>query len=658
MNIETHKFGAEVGRLLHLVIHSLYKNKDIFLRELISNASDACDKLKFIALSNPELMGDDAELNICISFNKTARTITITDNGIGMSGDELAENLGTIAKSGTAEFIKHAGEIGKDRGVELIGQFGVGFYSAFMVAESVDVESVKAGETRAHLWHSKGEGEFTISRLEIGGLDSEKASLKRGTRITLHLLESEAKYLDFFKLEYIIRAYSDHISHPVILWDEEADAQSSAGGEKKRVNSAAALWSRPKSEITLEQYNEFYRHVSHAIDEPWHIIHNKNEGKLEYTNLLFIPSRRPFDIFHPDRMRRIKLYVKRVFITEDELDIIPHWLRFIRGVVDSEDLPLNVSRETLQNNAMLERIKSAISKRVLKELSDRLAKSKDDYLKFWENFGQILKEGLCEATPYKTEILQVSLFRSTSHEEFVSLADYGGRMIDGQEKIYYLCCDSYEDGLKNPMVEGFKSRGIEVLLFTDTVDDFWVNVIGDYEGKELVSISRSGIDLSFANAGEKKAKDSENRHDNAKNGEYNSDNSADITNLVSRLKQFYAEKATDYVSDVRISAKLVETPATLASDGKGMDMRLEKYLFAQQQIHSRSAKIMEINPNHPIIEAMSRLIHNENGGESFQEVALMVLDQALIIAGEEPVNASEFSRRLTKLMKNSILESA
>jgi len=419
MTTEKHSFGAEISKLLHLMIHSLYTNKDIFLRELVSNASDACDKLRYESVTHPALLAGDNDLKITLSSDKDARIITITDNGIGMNRDDLIANLGTIARSGTQEFIKTLAKSEKQEAessdFQLIGQFGVGFYSGFIIADKIRVVSLKAGETQGYAWESEGTGEFTIE---------EVAGARRGTQIILHVKEGEEEYLDKFRLRHIVQTYSDHISFPIEFTGED--------GSNEVLNRASALWMRPKSEITEEQYKEFYHHVSHSPDTPWMTIHNKVEGKVEYTNLLFIPSVQPFDLFHPDRKRRVKLYVKRVFITDEGTDIVPQYLRFLRGVVDSEDLPLNISREVLQQNPVLDKIRESLVKRLLSDLSRKVEKEPENYETFWKNFGAVLKEGLCEHSSPKENILEVCRFYSTATEKTCGLEDYISRMKPGQ----------------------------------------------------------------------------------------------------------------------------------------------------------------------------------------------------------------------------------
>lgn len=620
---ETLGFSAEVAKVLHLMIHSLYTNKDIFLRELVSNASDACDKLRYEAVLKPELLGDTPALGITLSLDKDKKTVTVTDNGIGMNKQELISNLGTIARSGTQEFIKSLGEGDRKEAVQ-IGQFGVGFYSAFIVADNITVISRKAGEDTAHAWESDGVGQFKVTPLE--------GSHPRGTSIILHIRDDAAEYLDKHRLKYIVQTYSDHISFPIRFKDSDATEET--------FNSAAALWARPKQEITDAQYIEFYHHVAHSPDTPWMTLHNKNEGALEYTNLLFIPSIQPFDLFHPDRKRRVKLYVKRVFITDEGTDLVPHYLRFLRGIIDSEDLPLNISRESLQKNTILDRIRDSAVKRVLGELKKHADKSPEDYATFWNNFGAVLKEGLCEAMSPKEQILEACRFFSSTENKLVSLDDYITRMKPGQEHIFYLTGDHVEKLKLSPQIEGFNKRGIEVLLLSDHVDDFWVNVVQDYKKHPLKSVTRSNIDLDALN---NDAKDSEQ--------EKAADGSPDMTALIELLKKLYA---TD-VKDVRITHKLADSPMCLCVEDGAMDIRLERFLKEQKQIHNSFAKVLEINPKHPIIRSLAiRAAKNAEDDPIIKDTALLLLDQAKIIGGMEIADIHSFSLRINKFIEKNM----
>ncbi|MGB8843452.1 MAG: molecular chaperone HtpG, partial [Aliidongia sp.] len=459
---ETRSFQAEVSRLLDIVAHSLYSDKKVFLRELISNASDACDRLRYLALTQPELGAAEGKYRVVLTLDKDARTLTLADNGIGMSADELVENLGTIARSGTAAFVKQLSQANKSD-VAMIGQFGVGFYSSFMVADRVEVVSRKAGDTEAHSWSSDGKGEFTVA-------PAEKA--ETGTRIVLHLKEDETDYLSPVRLRHVVKTYADHIALPIVLIED---------GKEEVLNTASALWTRPKSEITPEQYKEFYHAVGHGFDEPWLTLHWKAEGTLEYTNLLFVPSSKPFDLFDPARKHNIRLYVRRVFVTDDCADLLPAYLRFAKGVVDSEDLPLNISRETLQANPMIAKIRQGLTKRLLGDLAKKATDAPDEFAKFWENFGAVLKEGLYEDFEQRETILGFARFRSTGGEALVSLDEYIGRMKPGQKAIYTITGDKLEIALKSPQLEGYRAKGVEVLVLTDPVDEFWLPNIGKFK---------------------------------------------------------------------------------------------------------------------------------------------------------------------------------
>ncbi|MGH7007795.1 MAG: molecular chaperone HtpG, partial [Stellaceae bacterium] len=462
MTAEKRNFEAEVSRLLEIVAHSLYSEREVFLRELVSNASDACDRLRYLALTQPELVKGDTAYRITLTADAAARTLTVADNGIGMSRDELIDNLGTIARSGTSAFVKNlSGDQRKD--VALIGQFGVGFYSAFMVADGVEVLSRRAGEETAHLWVSNGKGDYTV---DSGTKES------RGTAVTLHLKEDAAEFTDPARLRAVVKRHSDHIAVPIVLRDQ---------GKDETINAASALWLRPKSEIAAEQYRKFYHHVGHAFDEPWLTLHSRAEGTLEYTSLLFVPSAKPFDLFDPERKHQVKLYVKRVFVTDDCQPLLPAYLRFLKGVVDSEDLPLNISREMLQANPMLTRMRAQITKRVLGELAKKAKDAPGEYATFWDNFGAVLKEGLYEDREQRDELLALTRFRSTAGDGLVSLDEYVARMKPGQKAIYTISGDTPERVARSPQLEGFRARGVEVLLLTDPVDEFWLPALGAYK---------------------------------------------------------------------------------------------------------------------------------------------------------------------------------
>jgi len=484
---EKREFQAEVTKVLDLVINSLYSNKEIFLRELISNASDACDKLRYTALTEKKLIDPGTELTITISVDKKTKSIIVSDNGIGMNHDELIENLGTIAKSGTTAFLEGlSGDKKKD--ADLIGQFGVGFYACFSVANKVEVISRRAGEEKAWLWSSEGAGSFTI-------VESERES--QGSTITVYLNKDSKEYLEEARIQNIIKTYSDHISIPIQM--EKTDGKEITVDQ---LNSGSAIWTRAKSDISKEQYKEFYHHVGHVFDDPWLTLHNKAEGKIEYTNLLFIPSSKPFDLMNPERKHKVKLYVKRVFITDDCEDLMPGYLRFVRGIVDSEDLPLNVSREMLQHNVLVSHIKKALMKRVFSELKKKSTKKPDEYATFWDNFGAVLKEGLYEDHENRETLLELSRFNTTTSDEITSLHDYSERMNEGQTEIFYITGDDGEMLKASPQIEGFKARDIEVLLLTDPVDEFWLSMVGQYNDKPFKSVTSGDINLETIKRGD------------------------------------------------------------------------------------------------------------------------------------------------------------
>ncbi len=617
MTQEKKKFNAEVGKVLHLMIHSLYTNKEIFMRELISNSSDACDKLRYLGQTDSNLIKDGIDFKITVKLDKEAKTIIIHDNGIGMNRDDLNENLGTIAKSGTQSFMdKLSGDNKKDS--LLIGQFGVGFYSSFMVADQITVTSRKAGEDKLYTWYSDGQGEYTISETD--------RNFRRGTEVVLHIKPEEKTFIDHSRLKHIIKNYSDHIAIPIVFEDEN--------GNENQVNSSSALWRRSKSEITKDQYQEFYKSVSHATDEPWVTMHNRNEGVIEFTNLLYIPSTKTFDLFHPNRKCRVKLYIKRVFIADKNIDIVPQYLRFLRGVVDSEDLPLNISRESLQHNSVLEKIKKSITKRVLSELKKKKSNNFKEYLLFWNNFGGALKEGLCELVSNHEKLLEVCVFRSALHDKMISLDEYIENCKGGDKTIYYLSGNDPERLRNNPQIEGFLNRSIDVLLFTDTVDDFWVNVNGNYKEIEIKSVTRSDIDL-----GNKKEDKQSTKSKKEKKSSHD------------ELIKYFKDSLGNLVKDVKISKKLASSPACLAVGDGAMDIRMERYLIEQKQLAGATAKILEINPNHKIVIKISNKIGEKIKDERSKQLIYLLYDQACIIEGEPVSDAGAFSKRLNSLLE-------
>ncbi len=619
---ETRAFQAEVGKVLNLVVNSLYSNKEIFLRELISNASDACDRLRYAAITKPSLLEEDPDLHITISVKKKARTIVIADNGIGMDHDELVANLGTIAKSGTAAFAEQlTGDSTKD--VNLIGQFGVGFYSAFMVADRVEVSSAKAGDETAWKWVSEGTGEFSVSPTN---------RRTRGTIIELHLRKGESEFLDSNRLKEIITTYSDHVAIPIRLGTFGDD-------EAEKINNAAALWMRPRKEITEEQYAEFYHHVAHSFDEPWLTLHNKAEGRLEYTNLMFIPSAKPFDLFDPARKHGVKLYVKRVFITDDCSDLMPAWLRFVRGIVDSEDLPLNVSREMLQQNPVVSKIRTALVKRILGELEKKASKAPEEFTDFWNNFGAVLKEGIYEDASYRERLVKLLHFKSSAVEGLTTLSDYLERMKDGQKEIYYISGENLASLQNSPQIEALVARGIEVVFFDDAVDEFWTSVVQEFEGTKLLSVTRGDIDLSKFASEKAEEKDKKTPEMEAK-----------IASLTGAFKLALGEN----VKDVRVSDRLTDSPVCLVADEGGMDVHLERLLKQQNQIQEISKRVLEINPGNDLIKSLAEIAAERPSDPTLIGAAELLLDQAKIIEGDVISDPAAFAKRLTAMMSKSI----
>ncbi|NWL77871.1 molecular chaperone HtpG [Pseudomonas taiwanensis] len=627
MSVETQKetlgFQTEVKQLLHLMIHSLYSNKEIFLRELISNASDAADKLRFEALATPALLEGGAELKIRVSFDKDARTVTLEDNGIGMSRDEVIAHLGTIAKSGTADFLKNlSGDQKKDS--HLIGQFGVGFYSAFIVADKVDVFTRRAGLAAAEgvHWSSQGEGEFDIATID---------KAERGTRIVLHLKSGEEEFADGWRLRNVIKKYSDHIALPIELPKEQHGEEAPAEPEWETVNRASALWTRPRTEVKDEEYQEFYKHVAHDFENPLSWSHNKVEGKLEYTSLLYVPARAPFDLYHREAPRGLKLYVQRVFIMDQADQFLPLYLRFIKGVVDSNDLSLNVSREILQSGPVIESMKSALTKRVL-DMLEKLAKNEpEQYKGFWKNFGQVLKEGPAEDFANKEKIAGLLRFAATSDEsgeQSVSLADYIGRMKEGQDKIYYLTGESYSQVKSSPHLEVFRKKGIEVLLLTDRIDEWLMSYLSDFDGKGFVDVARGNLDLGQLDSEE----DKKAQEEVAKTKE----------GLIERLKSALGEE----VSEVRVSHRLTDSPAILAIGEQDLGLQMRQILEASGQKVPDSKPIFEINPAHPLIEKLD----GEQDEDRFGELSHILFDQAALAAGDSLKDPAAYVRRLNKLL--------
>lgn len=629
---ETLGFQAETKQLLHLMVHSLYSNKEIFLRELISNASDAADKLRFVALSKPELYAGDTDLKVWVTFNKDAGTLTIKDNGIGMTREEVIKNLGTIAKSGTAEFIKTlSGDKVKDS--KLIGQFGVGFYSAFIVADKVVVRTRKAGvpADEAVQWTSAGEGEYDVETI---------TKAERGTEVELHLREEDKDLLNAWHLRHIISKYSDHITLPVIMYkikvvdkDEEPSTDASETLEEETVNRATALWTLPKQEVTDEQYIELYKHIAHDFEAPLIWSHNKVEGKLEYTSLLYIPARAPFDMWSANKTKGLKLYVQRVFIMDDSEQFLPNYLRFVRGIIDSNDLPLNISREILQGNKVVDSMRSAIIKRVLSMLED-LAKDKDKYTIFWQQFGQVLKEGPAEDFTNKEQIAKLLRFASTHTDsaiQDVTLDDYIARMPAGQDKIYYVSADTFNAAKNSPNLEIFRKKGIEVLLLTDRVDEWLMAHLTEYAGKKFQSVAKGGLELGDL--------------DDKAEVEQQQKITSDLQPTLDKIK----ELLKDQVQEVRVTRRLTSSPACIVSGEHDMTPQMERLMRAAGQNVPHSKPILELNPEHVMVQKLQQ----QSDAGKFADWTWILFDQAVLAEGGQLEDPAAFVQRLNKLLLES-----
>jgi molecular chaperone HtpG len=624
-NTETHAFQTEVNQLLKLMIHALYSNKEIFLRELVSNASDALDKLRFAAVSDDSLNEGDDELAISLTFDKEARTITITDNGIGMTRDEVMENIGTIANSGTKKFLESlSGDQAKDS--NLIGQFGVGFYASFIVADEVTLETRKAGTSEGTRWISKGEGEYTLETIE-------KAS--KGTCITLHLKDEMDEFLDQFRLKNIITTYSDHINFPIKMmkteWDEESKEQKETG-ELEQVNKATAIWTQPKSELSDEDYKNFYQTISHDFQEPLAHIHNKVEGTLEYTSLLYLPKKAPFDLYDRDRRYGLKLYVKRVFIMDDAEHLMPTYLRFVRGVIDSADLPLNVSREILQSNKVVDKIRSASVKRVLDHLT-KMAKNEDtqeDYHGFWDEFGQVLKEGLVEDFANKDKIAKLLRFATTHHDvqaQRISLDSYVERMQEGQEAIYYIVADTHAAAKGSPHLEMFRKKGIEVLLLSDRIDEWLVSHLTEFDGKSLKSITAADI-KEFEQEAEKELSEDDKKAREA---------------LTDKVKVALGD---DLVNDVKVTHRLTDSPACIVSAEGDMSQHMIRMMEQMGQEVPKQKPVLELNPDHSIVKKIEAI----NDDAKVKEWSMFLLEQAQLAEGQQLEEPAAFIKRMNALL--------
>lgn len=616
MTKKTCNFQAEIDQVLHLVIHSLYTNKDIFLRELISNASDACDKLKFISKTQENVL-DNSGLKISIILDKDNSKIHILDNGIGMDQEDLVHNIGTVANSGTKKFLQEIREKGE---TNLIGQFGVGFYSAFMVSDFVEIRTKKYNSEKAWKWSSNGQKEFTI--------EEDKEKLDRGTEIILRIRDTEKEYLDRFRIDHIVHTYSDHISIPIELMEVGKD-------EAKILNSSSALWTRNKSDISEQEYKEFYKKTALSADEPWAIIHNKNEGKINYTNLLFIPATKTFDLFHPDRKRRVKLYINRVFINDEAIDLVPQYLRFLRGVVDAEDIPLNVSRENLQHNQILGFIKDSITKRIINLLEKKLLEEKDSYIDFWKNFGPVIKEGLCESMNVPDNLIDICVFWSAKKNKYITFKEYVEDVKEDQKEIFYISGDDYEKAKQHPQLEGFLNKGYDVLFFVDTVDDFWVSAVSKYKDFEFKSITRSNIDLN-------------------KKGDTNKNSKDELSKEQEKLLSFIKDVLGNKIESAKLSSKLISLPACISVRDGALDIRMERYLIEQKQLKETAAKIFEINAEHPIIKGLSSLVMSKKNNELCTKIINLLFNQSCIIEGEEIKDPKEFVSTINDLILHKL----
>jgi molecular chaperone HtpG len=643
-------FEADVGRVLDLVINSLYKEREIFLRELVSNASDACDKLRYQSLSQPELLGDDPELKIRILADEAEGLLTVGDNGVGMDREDLVENLGTVARSGTSRFLQQlSGD--RESDLKLIGQFGVGFYSVFMVADRVVVRSRKAGDEAGWLWASDGRTGYTVQEAD--------APTPRGTSVTLHLKPDAKEFLDPWKIRQIVRTYSDHIGIPIVLESRPKPGDTKTNlSEPQQINEASAIWTRPKGEITDEQCKEFYHHVAHAFDEPFARLHFTAEGALSYTALLFVPSTRPFDLYDPKRRHGVKLYVRRVFITSDLESLMPRYLRFVSGVVDSEDLQLNVSRETLQHGAVVAKMRKVLVRRLLDELAAKAkaaptpaeagadaeakpegvkAKSYEDW---WAEFGAVLKEGLYEDAENRERLLELARFRSTRGPGWTSLADYAARMKEGQDAILYISGESHTALRTSPQLEQALAKGVEVLLLDDPVDEFWLQEVKDYQGHAFRSLTRGDVDLSAVKGDGEPAKEDA--------AEALGD--IELKRLIARLKASLG----DEVTDVRPSKRLKDSAVCLVAEEHGLDLRLERFLKQHSQLDRLSKRVLEINGQHELTRRMAAMGTDEASGIQFDELARLLLDQARIVEGEPIPDPGAFSRRMSSFLAKGL----
>ena len=619
MSKENFQFQAEVGKILNIVANSLYSEKEIFLREYISNASDACDKLRYESLKNTNISNSE-EFKILISFSKKNNTISISDNGIGMEKDELISSLGTIAKSGTEEFIKKL-EANKEKNIDQIGKFGVGFYSGFMVAEKIIVLSRKAGKKSSWKWTSDGKGGFDIE------LNNDH---KSGTQIILKLKKEASEFLENIRLNNIIKKYSDHITHPIFLKNEDEK-----NVKEEQANQSLALWTKNKKDIKKEDYNNFYSQSGLNYDKPWKVLHNQNEGTINFTNLIYIPSEKPFDLLHADKKINIKLYVKKVFITDDCENLIPKYMRFLTGIIDSEDISLNISREMMQNDPVIAKIKNNVVKKVISELEKELKNDRESYIKFWINFGAVFKEGIHEDFTNKDKVLKLSMFKSSNEEGWTTLDEYIKRMPKYQKDIYYISGESKSSLMKSPQMENFIKNNLEVLFFIDPIDEFWLPNIDNYNDFKFKSITKGDIDLKNqqVDKDEKKNKDES------------------LQKLIAYLKSFYGEK----VKDVKVSNRLTSSPVCFVADESSMDIHLENILKKHKHLNEISAKILEINPNHSLIKFLNKIDTNDKKNlQKVKSISNLLLDQAKLLEGIPLDDSKDFCNKLNDLILQSI----
>ena len=622
MTAESHVFEADVARLLHMMVHSVYSDKDVFLRELISNAADACEKLRYEAIAQPGLLANDPDSRILLTLDADGGKLIVEDNGIGMSRDEMIEALGTIARSGTRAFMERIEANKQGEGAQLIGQFGVGFYSCFMVADRVDVISRRAGAEDAWLWSSDGKGGYSVAPVDVGEAPA------RGTRITLHLMEDAKSYASRWTVERIVKEQSGHVPVPIKIAEKP-------GEEATQLTDGTALWTKSKNDITTEEYTDFYRGVSGQYDEPALTVHFRAEGRHEYSALAFVPGSQPFDLFDPDRKGRMKLYVKRVFIT-DEAELLPRYLRFVRGLVDTSDLPLNVSREMIQESPILTAIRKGVTNRIITAIEKQAESDHDAFLKIWESFGSLIKEGIYEDFERRSQLLAVSRFRTTtSGDGYRSLADYIRDAKEGQQSIYYLVGGSLEQLKASPQLEGFRARGIEVLLLTDSVDSFWVTNAPEFEGKSFKSITQGSADLA-----QFKKQDDEDKPE-----------SESAPAEVQAFLDYAKQKLADEVSDVRASDRLIESAVCLVASEQGYDRQLEKILQGAGRLQSGAKPILEINMDHPVVKAIAA---KADAPSLRDDAAFLLLDQARVLDGDKPADPRAFAERLARLMEKAL----